>query len=297
MYYIFVVNSRADKASILDDVRKQISDVDINYTLYRTKGPGDATRFVRLYCEFHPKEEVCFVACGGSGTFNEVASGVIGYSLKYVAFMAYGLTNDLTKYFEGRDFKSLRDIMDGEAMPIDAIRCNGEYAFNVASFGFEAMVGFEANMYAEAGDSKPYERGIVKSVFKSRYNNFKILADGRPISKGRTLQVSVANARWCGGQFMTAPTAIIDDGYLDLVVFRAMSILSFARVVPKYASGKHITDPFCQKYLTYRRIKHMEISSPDIMFISLDGEITASTHFSVDVVPKAVTMMLPTKKS
>ena len=76
MYYIFIVNGREDKGHILEDLNRQIQEVGVglDYEIYRTRGVGDGTRFVRIYCDLHPAAKVCFVACGGSGTMNEVAS-------------------------------------------------------------------------------------------------------------------------------------------------------------------------------------------------------------------------------
>ena len=88
-----------DKLVYLDDIQRQIGELCPGAMQYKTIGVGDGTRFVRSYCEFHQKEEVCFVTCGGSGTANEVGAGLIGYEHKSMAILAYGTTNDLTKYY------------------------------------------------------------------------------------------------------------------------------------------------------------------------------------------------------
>lgn len=67
MKYIFVINGRYDKNDSLPEIQKQIDELCPGAMQYRTIGVGDGTRFVRSYCEFHQKEEVCFVACGGRG--------------------------------------------------------------------------------------------------------------------------------------------------------------------------------------------------------------------------------------
>lgn len=68
MYYIFVINGREDRAWILEEIKHQIqaSNVRFDYETYVTRGVGDGTRFVKIYCDLHPQSEVCFVACGGS---------------------------------------------------------------------------------------------------------------------------------------------------------------------------------------------------------------------------------------
>lgn len=111
MKYIFIVNGRSDKDFIIPDLDRQIKETELPHEIFVTGGPGEGTRYVSLYCDFHPKDEVCFVACGGSGTANEVISGVSSCKNKdnkYVAFMAYGGTNDFTKCYPDLDFLNLK---------------------------------------------------------------------------------------------------------------------------------------------------------------------------------------------
>ncbi len=106
MHYIFVINGREDKRWIADEVDRQIRQLgsSLDYEIYTTSGAGDGTRFTRIYCDLHPNARVCFVACGGTGTLNEVASGLAGFKGKSLALLAFGTTNDFTKNFPDRDF-------------------------------------------------------------------------------------------------------------------------------------------------------------------------------------------------
>ena len=75
MKYIYIINGRADKAPAYQEFFDQLKEIPHLHEVYTTLGEGDATRYVRLYCDLHPEEEVCFVACGGNGIINGVASG------------------------------------------------------------------------------------------------------------------------------------------------------------------------------------------------------------------------------
>ncbi|MBQ9400397.1 MAG: hypothetical protein IJU27_07150 [Bacteroidales bacterium] len=293
MLYYFILNGVKKPDEIRAGLEPQIAELGLESKFYVTTGVGDGTRFVRLYCDFHDDEEVCFVACGGSGTANEVANGIIGHKRKSMAIMPYGTTNDFIKYYPGRDFKDLRAMVEGETVQIDAIKCNDDYAINVLNFGFDAMVAYEANMLIEEGASDPYKRAVNRSIFRYRFNNYHIEADGERISKGFTLLCTVANARWCGGQFLTAPEAVVDDGLMDVCLIHSMSLASFLIIIPKYSMGEHLKNDYCRKRMTFRKARHFELSSRDLVRVSLDGEISASTHFVVDIVDKAVTLRLP----
>ena len=294
MKYIFVINGRYDKAGFQEDIRKQIDEVCPGSMTYTTIGVGDGTRFVRSYCEFHQKEEVCFVACGGSGTVNEVGAGLIGHEGKCMAVLAYGTTNDFTKYYPGRDHRSLRDIVEnGETVRIDAIRCNDDYSFNVINIGFDSKAAYETNLYLEAGVKNGYLLGVLKSIFTSRFNNFRVTVDGERITKGLTLLCTVANGQYCGGTFKCAPRAKNDDGLMEICLIRGISILEFLIILPKFVKGTHLDNKFCMRRMVYRRARKVELSCKDLMYVSNDGEILASDHFDMEILEKAVSLRLP----
>lgn len=293
--YIFVVNGRLSD-NILPDLNAQIQDIgpDFKYLTYITTGTGDGTRYIRLYCEFHKEDEVCFVACGGSGTVNEVAAGIIGYSRKSMAIMAYGTSNDLIKCYPGRDFRSLKKILCGKPIQIDAVKCNDEYSINVINIGFDAMAAYEANLCIENGEKNAYAKGVSKALLLNRFNRLKIVADGETLCDGLVTLCTVSNAKYCGGQFLCAPNAVLDDGLMEVCIMKAFPLMEFPYMISKYTLGKHFEDRFCRRKVIYRRSRHVEISAGgELLRIAYDGEIYASTFFTMDIVDKAVTIIMP----
>ena len=293
MYYIFVVNGRADKGFIMDELQPQLKDVSIEYEIYKTVGEGDATRFVRIYCDFHQKDEVCFVACGGTGTLSEVVNGVVGSTNKRVALLAYGSGNNFTLHFPGRDFRSLKDIIEGEAVQSDVLKCNNDYSINVINMGFDSMAAHFGAQYILRGKDKPYLRGTVRSVFFNRFNNYRIIADGVKMSRGTTMFCTIANASHYGQNYKCAPNARIDDGFAEVGVTRSTSLLTFVLMYPHFKIGEHVTNAFCRRHMKFMRARHIEVSSKSLIYLCVDGEIVASRRFEIDVIDKAVTLQLP----
>lgn len=294
MRYHFVVNARADKAFIQEDLKKQLSGLDINYDIYLTRGEGEATRHVRLHSEFNQKEEVCFVACGGSGTMNEVAAGLVGAPHNHhMAFLAYGTTNDFTKSFPGRDFTSVAKILEAETKEIDIIKCNDDYSLNLINIGFDAMVGYHADQLIKAGKPNPYNRALIKAIVGNRYNRMKIFVDGERVGGPFTLLCSVANASYCGGQFYASPESEVDDGTIEVIRFHPCTFLAFGLMIDKYRRGVHFQDDFCMRHIDYRRGKHIEVSAKHLFYACLDGEMYPARKFVIDVVPKAISFCFP----
>lgn len=296
MHYIFIINARSDKANIAADVERQIQEsrLGLDYEIYLTRGIGDGTRFVKIYCDLHPNAKVCFVACGGTGTLNEVVSGMVGSHDKQLALLAYGSTNDFIKCFPDRDFTSLKKLLTGEPVAVDVMKVNDSYAINVINIGFDAMVASFANQYIEAGRVKnAYWKSIVKAIFTSRNNRIRVEADGERLNRRRLLLCTVSNGRYCGGEFLCAPRAELDDGWMEVCAFRPMLLLDFLRILPVYRDGKHLDTSWARKRLHYKRARHVEVISRDLVDISLDGEILSSHTFQIDLLPKEVNLILP----
>lgn len=290
---MFIINGRADKAFIRPDVEKQLEELDIQYKLVTTRGQGEGTRIVNLYCDLHPEEEVCFVACGGSGTANEVASGIIGRANKYMAFMGYGGTNDLLKCFPGRDFLSIKDILAGEKIKIDAIKVNDSYSINVINVGMDAMVAYYWEIYNSEGVKNSMNKALFRAVLHDRFNRIKVVGDGEVMSGRRMTQATISNGKVCGGQFTCSPNAVLDDGLLELALFKPLNLPVLLYILPKYIKGIHLQDKLAMRHIKFKQVRHVELSSKDLIHLSLDGEIVASSHFDIEIKDKSVNFILP----
>ena len=293
MQYIFIINGRDDKSSIRPEIEKQLAGMDFHYEIYMTAGIGDATRYVNLICDLYPKIEHCFIACGGSGTASEVAAGIVNRENKYMAVMRFGITNDFVKCFPGRDFNSIRALLKGTMTKIDALKVNESYAINVINIGMDAMVAYFGEIYHAAGYKDGFKRALARAVLGHRINRVRVEADGRILSRKYIMQATLGNGKICGGEYLCAPRAILDDGLMEVCVFKTMPLLTLLRILPKYRNGQHLDDAFSMRHLRYMRAKHVELSSDGLIYLSLDGETIISNHFNIDVLDKAVNLILP----
>ena len=296
MLYCFVINGRADLlAAMGPDLISDINSIDVPHMIYYTTGIGDATRFVRIYCDLHQADEVCFVACGGSGTLAEVASGVVGFQHKSIAFLAFGSANDFCKHYPGKDFTSIGALLKGTEHKLDIIKVNDFYALNVVNAGFDSMVEYVARQNIAKGMdiTQAYNRSVLRCMLFNRLNRISVKADGKPVNRKFLMMCVIANASWYGGQYFCAPNAKTDDGIIDLLVFKFCNVLDFLHMLNHFKNGTHLKDERSMKSITYLRAKHIELDSKDLIYACLDGEVLPSTHFDIDILPKAITMILP----
>lgn len=104
-------------------LRKKGFDVKVEYTT----GPGDATRIARRAAE---RGDYGVLACGGDGTVNEVATGLIG-SDTALGIIPAGSGNGLARHIgiPVDIYRSLKVIEENLVVPCDYGEVNGKPFF------------------------------------------------------------------------------------------------------------------------------------------------------------------------
>ena len=172
-----------------------------------------------------------------------------------------GATEDFIINFPGRNFRSVREMLDGVVTPTDIIQVNDSYCVNVCNIGFNSRVASRANELVARGKRahEAYTRGVINAILTSRYNRIKVFVDGERIARGHRV----------GGEFNCAPDAKVDDGLMDVCYFRAMSLLRLLALIPLYKNGTHIGSRAGGKYVLFRHAREVTITSKDLIDIYL----------------------------
>ena len=79
MRHYYILNPAAGKGAalrLIPAIREAFQGED--FILHQSTAPGEATEYVRGECRLHQGEALRFYACGGDGTANEVARGLLG---------------------------------------------------------------------------------------------------------------------------------------------------------------------------------------------------------------------------
>ena len=146
MRYIFILNPTAGKHKAIDLMGKisekfkslQMSD-KCEFKL--TERPEHAKELAREYALKYGANAIIF-ACGGDGTVNEVLNGMIGTESIF-SVIPGGTGNDFIKssYTILDAEKIIEHILDYKIMRIDTAKIGQKYFVNVASLGFDTIVG------------------------------------------------------------------------------------------------------------------------------------------------------------
>ena len=300
MKYIFVINPKAGPKNATADIKNMLerSNRSDSCEYYVTKCANDAASYVSKYADDHYNEELCFVACGGDGTLNEVATGAVGHKNAAVAVFPVGSGNDFVKYFGGKEaFLDVDALFEGYPEDIDILKIDDRYSVNVCNFGFDTTVADtmqKVKRYPIIGGSNAYYCGIAKALMTSMKNRCKIYADGKLLNpSGKILLCTLANGSHVGGSFNCAPRSDCTDGFIEVCVVAPIHLPKFLKLLPFYERGTHLDAPEFEGILTYTRAKSVRIEAPEGFRISLDGELAAKNEVTVECLNRAVRLMIP----
>ena len=298
MKHVFIINPTAGKA----DSRQKIYDMadalrtkhNLDVQCILTKKQGHATEIARRMCD--SGEELRFYACGGDGTVNEVANGIIGYDNAAMTVIPVGTGNDFLKNF-GDDMEKFRDaenLWDGPQFPMDAIDVNGRVALTIACSGIDARVARDVHKYSESplldGKGSYIYSLAVNFLFKGIGTHWTITLDD-VTTEGDWSLVSVCNGRYYGGGFMPVAEARMDDGVLNTLVVREVNRRTFLKFVGPYSRGEYAKFPE-YAHCSCPKVVHIHSEKPDIV-TCLDGESVVNSDVTIKLHDKKLNFFGP----
>ncbi len=261
-----------------------------------TGGPNDALRFAR---EAVASRADLVIAWGGDGTVNGAAAGVAGSGTRFAIVpggSGNGLARDLSIPFDAA--AALAIAATGTARAIDAGDLHGSLFFNVAGIGFDARIadrlaapgarrGLLGYLIATLSELGGYQPGTY-----SIHHAFDV--DGRAhmadITEHPALFIALANSRQYGSGAQIAPSALLDDGMIEIVVVEPQSAIRMLRQLPAFFGGTLREGPG----VLMRSAASMDVSSPQPIRFHVDGEPRVGpTSISLKTHRGALRVMVP----
>ena len=236
MRHLFIINPAAGKRGTTAQLEALLEKLTFPHKVMYTGKVGDARRFTQEAAR--PGEPVRIYACGGDGTLNEVVNGAAGLSHVAVTNVPKGTGNDFLKIF-GLHYRTLFYDLEALAMgpqtPFDLIDCNGRLGIDVVCAGVDARIAADVHRYKDwrfVSGMRAYVLALLENIF------FKGIARPMSVHMGDihwedrpASLLCVCNGRYYGGGFMPVGEAMPDDGVLDMLLVRKVSLLTFLRLV------------------------------------------------------------------
>lgn len=296
MKHIFIINPAAGKYDRTEEYTEKIEAVcrprGLDYEICRSNAPGDCRRIAHEAAA--AGEEVRLYACGGDGTLNEVINGAVGFDNAAVTHFPGGSGNDMIKMFsETAPFFDLERLLDCDEAQFDLIRCNETHSANILSMGLDARIGTEMARYKKLpllSGHGAYLASTLVNLIKGISQHFVItLDDGTRLDDMFTL-ICACNGRWYGGGFNPVPNAEPDDGLLEVLVVKKVSILTASRVIGKYKAGQYRQLP---ELISHHRCKSLTIACDKPSVVNVDGEAVFTGEAKITVRPRALRFFYP----
>jgi YegS/Rv2252/BmrU family lipid kinase len=166
----------------------------------------------------------------------------------------------------------------------------GPRAFlGIASLGFDSDVQVRANRTRLIRGSSVYTYAALRTLASWRPASFSVTADDGPLETVIGWSVAAANSAYYGGGMHYAPSALIDDGYLELVTAERSSKLQFLRLLPKVFTGRHLDDPRMQ----VRRARKILVDADRPFQVYADGDPLADVPATISVAPGGLRLLGP----
>lgn len=277
MKHVFIINPTAGKRDATVELMEMAKGLQARHGLevecILTKRAGHAAETARSMAQ--TGEDLRFYACGGDGTINEVANGIIGLPNAAMTCVPVGTGNDFLKNFGDAAplFSDPENLFDGPQFPLDAIECNGRAALTIACSGFDAQVAHDVHRFGQSpllGSRSSYIASLaVNFLLRDLGHTWTVTLDGQSLT-GSFVLASVCNGRYYGGGFMPVAEARMDDGVLNTMVVKKVSRLDFLKFVGAYANGGYYRFPQYARCYTAREVV-IESHDRDIV-TCLDGE-------------------------
>lgn len=232
------------------------------------------------------------IAAGGDGTIHAVASGLIG-TKSTLGIIAMGTMNNLAHSLSIPDTieGACAIIGKGETKKIDIGNINNHVFLEVAGIGLEAVL-FPAAEEIKSRGWLSTARGAfdgLRSLFAFKPANIKVSFDGHRSRPYRVLQVTVCNSPYYGVHLQVAPGTLMDDGLLDVVIYKNFSKLEFLRHGISITQGKRILEP----KITRRKVKTLRITADYPVPVHSDGVVHGHTPALISVTPGALSVRVP----
>jgi len=251
-------------------------------SVYFTKGPGEVTPETDRAVS-HGFEAV--IVAGGDGTTNEALNCLVKKEIP-LGILPFGGSNVLARELQIplHPIEAAKRIAEKRIRDIDLGWIGGRHFSMMASCGYDA--------YAVSRTSRKVKKIIhryayiwagIKDFFGYRPTPITIVMDeGKLIETGTF--VVIGNTHFYGGSHQVTPFAEIDDGMLDVCVYKGKYQFGLARFALSVISQQHLN----MRNVKYYRVRKVSMKAEKPTLVQVDGDLLGELPMKAHVVPDAL---------
>jgi len=286
---LFLVNPSAGSGRGEIDfinIKNHLHGYSIDADIFVSDKPGSIRKFI---CNEDLKAFNGVCTMGGDGTIHEAVDGLMrsGKS-KYLPLGVFpcgsgnSFCNDLSIY---NTKSALNNIIDFKTSPIDIMKITHtdhiNYSANIIGWGMASEVNIIAEKLRFLGNIR-YSIASLIGILKLSPKEMNFTIEDEIIT-GKGLLFLALNTMHTGKGMRMAPKAKLNDGLIDIILFREASKLRVFKIFTEVFSGNHINDSLVEYY----QVSKFKIRGSEEL-LNIDGENEGITPISVNVLPKSL---------
>ena len=295
-------NGRTEK--LWPDIEIALKQSIGSFQTEQTACQGDAVLLTRKALEDGTTR---IVAVGGDGHLNEVLNGFIQNDVQLnpqatLSFVMSGTGCDFQRSFgiSGKWQTAVEKLKDAPIREIDVGKVSYtaadktkqiRYFDNIASFGLSGAVDhyIDNSMLGNfLGGTMLFLWATIKTVFTHPNQTILYSIDDGPQEEICTRLGLLANGRYFGGAMHAAPQAELDDGLLDLLMLKEISLAKFLWHLPKIYRGTHLELP----EIYFRKVRKFTAISSEQVILDIDGESPGYLEATFEILPKILKLQI-----
>ena len=271
-----------------------------------TRAPGHAITLTRRALE---RSATTIVAVGGDGTLNEVVNGFFdGDALVSpaagLAVVPHGTGSDFRRSVGlPADARALAAVIAaGATRPVDVMRVRyttpdgsraSRHAINVTSFGLGGAVASRAGRSSRRlGGAVTFLIATLQTAARFSPCSVTLALDRAPAVAATITQVAIGNGQFHGGGMWACPGARVDDGWLDVTVVRELRLWQLVAALPRLYDGSIRAHP----RVWSARVQRLAADADAPVPVEIDGEPLGRLPIEIDVVPRALRLLIPSPR-
>ena len=229
------------------------------------------------------------VAAGGDGTINEVVNGLAGTEAT-LGLLPIGTMNVFATELglPVNDLDRCWNIIQGENIrSVDLPKANQKFFVQLAGVGLDAQVVKETSAQLKRNFG-PLSYLISAAQIAARQPpRLFIKSEDASIDEGSF--VLVGNGRLYGGPFPFFKHAALDDGLLDVIVFKRLGYLEIIKYLQDVVFSSDIRVP----EIEYFQTRHLRVESAQTVPVEIDGELVGNCPVEFTLQNRALRVLAP----
>ncbi|MBL4932569.1 YegS/Rv2252/BmrU family lipid kinase [Clostridium paridis] len=210
------------------------------------------------------------LVAGGDGTVDSLVNAMKERNINIpLGILPVGTANDFARFLGlPQDIATcVRQILSSKPKGVDIGKINNKYFVNVASTGLFTDVSqkTDLNLKNTIGKLAYYLKGLEQLP---NFRKLKVNIKSKEVEYDGYMYLLLVFNGQTAGSFNLATSADVMDGYLDVIMFKAITIIDLIPLFIKVLRGEHLDSP----NVLYFKTDNLIIESPEDIVTDIDGE-------------------------